>query len=369
MKFDLSKISQPTLLLDKERVINNIARMREKAQQGNVLFRPHFKTHQSAEIGEWFRQNGTNKITVSSLRMAEYFAKNGWQDITLAFPVNIRAIDKINEIAKRIRLNLLVENVEGVEFLGHNLQTPVSIYIKVDTGLNRTGVWWQNTELVEAIVSICQKSKMLEFAGLLTHSGHSYRIQANINEIYSQTAQRLNELKSAIKKKFNVPCLLSIGDTPCCRTLESFEGIDEIRPGNFVFFDVMQHQLNVCAEEEIAIALACPVVAKHENRQQIVVHGGAVHLSESSMPYKNGSEHFGFIVNLSENDGWGKSMADSYVRAISQEHGIIQAGESLFTQTKVGDLIGILPVHSCLAANLMCEYLSSDGQYIKMLGG
>jgi len=102
-----NKITEPTLLLNKQICLLNIRRMKQKADKNNVQFRPHFKTHQSVEIGEWFRQEGVLSISVSSLKMARYFAEAGWDDITLAFPVNIREASQINELAGKIKLNLL----------------------------------------------------------------------------------------------------------------------------------------------------------------------------------------------------------------------------------------------------------------------
>jgi D-serine deaminase-like pyridoxal phosphate-dependent protein len=85
-----SDISVPTLLLDEGRARRNIFRMADKAASNQVRFRPHFKTHQSAAVGEWFRDVGVTAITVSSVEMARYFAAHGWNDITFAFPVNVR---------------------------------------------------------------------------------------------------------------------------------------------------------------------------------------------------------------------------------------------------------------------------------------
>ena len=68
----LPTIEKPTLLIDPIRVQNNIRRMAEKARRQNVRFRPHFKTHQSALVGEWFRDQGVSAITVSSVDMALY---------------------------------------------------------------------------------------------------------------------------------------------------------------------------------------------------------------------------------------------------------------------------------------------------------
>ena len=86
----LNNITKPTLLLDKQKCLLNIRRMKHKANRNNVQFRPHFKTHQSIEIGEWFRQEGVLSISVSSLKTAKYFAGAGGDDITIVFPVNLR---------------------------------------------------------------------------------------------------------------------------------------------------------------------------------------------------------------------------------------------------------------------------------------
>jgi D-serine deaminase-like pyridoxal phosphate-dependent protein len=99
-------ISKPTLLLDSEKARRNIDTMVQKAKDGRVHFRPHFKTHQSAEIGEWFRQAGVSAITVSSVDMALYFAAHGWDDILIAFPVNTRQPKSLNKLAHEIKLHL-----------------------------------------------------------------------------------------------------------------------------------------------------------------------------------------------------------------------------------------------------------------------
>ena len=49
------EIIKPTLVINKERILANIERMSKKAKDSKVLFRPHFKTHQSSVIGVWFR--------------------------------------------------------------------------------------------------------------------------------------------------------------------------------------------------------------------------------------------------------------------------------------------------------------------------
>src|SRR3972149_682893 len=133
----LPDIQKPTLLVNVARTQRNIQRMAEKARLQGVFFRPHFKTHQSAGIGEWFRQVGVSAITVSSVGMALYFARHGWEDITIAFPVNLRQAVDLERLAATIRLGLLVESRLAVEALQARLNTPLGPGIGVDEGSRR----------------------------------------------------------------------------------------------------------------------------------------------------------------------------------------------------------------------------------------
>ena len=133
-------IVRPTFVINPDRVRKNIEFMAEKARLAGVRFCPHFKTHQSAEIGNWFREFGVESITVSSVEMAEYFANEGWKKITIAFPVNLRELDKINELSKKIELALLAESSSVINHLNHQLKNKVDLWIKINTGYNRSGI-------------------------------------------------------------------------------------------------------------------------------------------------------------------------------------------------------------------------------------
>ena len=124
-----SSIHKPTLLIDENKARKNLALLNEKIRSQGIQFRPHFKTHQSAEIGEWFREIGITEITVSSIDMAIYFAEHGWDDIFIAFPVNILQMEEIVELSKKVKLSLLFENAGTVAFVDKNLSNQISGWI------------------------------------------------------------------------------------------------------------------------------------------------------------------------------------------------------------------------------------------------
>jgi D-serine deaminase-like pyridoxal phosphate-dependent protein len=357
-------IKVPTLLLDEEKCRLNIRVMAEKARNNDVVFRPHFKTHASHEIGRWFREEGVEKITVSSLRMAQYFAVDGWKDILVAFPVNLLETDLINELASDIDLTLLVESPEVVLMLSEKVKSKLSVYIKIDSGLKRTGIPFEDRNAVNEILHEIKKSSILSFRGFLTHAGHSYKARSReeIVRIHNETIAGMAELKYQFRNEFP-GLIVSVGDTPTCSVMDDFSMADEIRPGNFVFYDLMQMVIGSCSTDQVAVAMACPVVAVHRERSEIVIYGGSVHFSAESMITASGMTVYGAVVG-NEGKGWSGVIRDAYLTRLSQEHGIVSMPPDIIGNYRVGDIIKILPVYSCLTANQMKEYLTTEGRRI-----
>lgn len=360
-------IDRPTLLLDEERARRNIAFMAEKAARNGVRFRPHFKTHQSAEIGEWFRPHGVTAITVSSVEMAEYFAGHGWDDITIAFPVNLRQIGALNALAQRIHLGLLVESVESAAFLAANLNAPADLWIKIDVGAGRTGLSWEYSERLLPVVQALKGAPHLRLRGLLTHAGHTYGAASTeaVRRIFDESRQRLGSARAFVQQATGLELELSVGDTPACTLVDDLRGVDEIRPGNFIFYDAEQYLWGTCRADQIAVAVACPVVAIHPERETVVVYGGAIHLNKDFTTYQ-GQRAYG-LAALPTATGWSEPLEGVYVSTLSQEHGLLHVPQQLLNRIRVGDLLAILPAHSCLPVTALRRYLTLDGRTIDTL--
>jgi len=361
----LEKITVPTLLLDEHRCRANIRKMSEKAAGSGTFFRPHFKTHQSLTIGRWFKEEGVTAITVSSLEMAAYFAPE-WDDITVAFPINILEIDRINRLAGSIRMNVLVEHTESLSFLAEHLTAPVGYFIKVYVGYGRTGISPQDHDRIDGLLTFASSSN-LNFKGFLAHAGHTYgcRSAAAILAIHEQSRATMITLKERYQARFP-ELIISLGDTPSCSVAKDFAGMDEIRPGNFVFYDLTQARIGSNTTDQIAVAMACPIVARHPERNELVIYGGGVHLSKDRMEGEPEGTVFGRVVRQEEN-GWGELIPGMYLRSLSQEHGIVKGPIAEIEQYQVGDLLLVLPVHSCMAANAMKRYLTLEGEWLTRL--
>ena len=346
----------PFLKLEETVTKNNIRKMACKARDLNLEFRPHFKTHQSGKIGEWFRDVGVNAITVSSLSMAEYFASQGWLDITVAFPVSILDLRRIDKLTSQIDLHILVNDLEAVEFFNNNLTNNLSTYIEIDPNYGRSGIPFSNLEMIEVLVKEIDSSKTLNLTGFYAHAGHSYKCKG-INEI-KELSKPLIDQFSMIKAKYGTK--LCWGDTPSCSVLNQFGDVDQISPGNFVFYDWMQVLIGSCTPNDIALKMNCSVVSKYQERQEILIHGGAVHFSKEFILNDDNSRNYGQVINSDESSDW-----SNYLKSVSQEHGIISCNPSFFNKLNIGDVVEVYPIHSCLTANLMQGYSTTKGEFIK----
>ena len=359
MNIPLESIHKPSLLLDETICRENIRRMAEKARRLGITFRPHFKTHQSKLIGRWFREEGVKAITVSSVSMAAYFIEDGWDDLTIAFPLNTRESSEIINLSAKAKLNILVtmpDTLEPFSGLFKEGRQPIGVFIKIDTGYHRTGLKPSNQDEIMKIIRICNNNPLLAFKGFLTHTGQTYHASGRkeIETISREAFRQMVTLKTRFESRLE-SLVLSVGDTPACSLLEDFYGMDEIRPGNFVFYDVMQTVIGSCDTGNIAVCLCCPVVSKDPPRNEILIYGGAVQLSKESV-ISEGRIIFGLVCPLFGR-GWSAPLKDCYVSGLSQEHGIVKVTPEVFSLIRPGELLGILPVHSCLTAQCMGAYL------------
>lgn len=361
------QLKVPTLLLDKERCLKNIQFMLDKAEQNQIDLRPHFKTHQSHEVGRWFRALGIKKIAVSSLRMAAYFAEDGWEDITVAFPANILEIDLINALASKIKLNLLVQSKETLLFLEAHLTAPVCAFIKIDLGTKRTGIECDNFDLLDHLIQTIEGSRQLVFSGFLGHAGHSYYAQGleEIKAVHEEAMAKMG-LVYHYYQNTHPNISISIGDTPTCSRIASFEFVTELRPGNFVFYDLMQAKIGACTVDQIAVAVACPIVALHPERNEVLIYGGGIHFSKEVYSHPNYGKCYGLVL-ADHKSGWDSPIPNVYLSKLSQEHGIVSCSDAFMKSCSVGQVLKILPVHSCMTANLLQEMFTTEGEHIEMM--
>ena len=349
----MNKLQYPVLNLNELICRKNISGMVNKAKKHNLMFRPHFKTHQSAEVGSWFKEEGVRTITVSSVAMADYFAKAGWKDILIAFPLHSAQIVGLNALAEKVQISILVSSKAAVNELG-KISKNIVCYVELDFGSERTGFIPEDVDDIRNTIDRISTHD-LKFGGFYTHPGHTYSLQGKteVGEIYHSIFNRYEILKNKLSN-YSVDEFIC-GDTPGSSLTDEFGPITDISPGNFVFYDVMQHLIGSCRFEDIALHVECPVVAKR-GKDEVVIHGGAVHFSKDSAKTGDNSI-YGWVLDPDSPTEERKVLSGTYLNRLSQEHGVIRSENmKWFSNVSEGDLVRILPIHSCLTSNLFPKY-------------
>ena len=361
-------LHQATLLVDRRRAEANINHFVARAAAANGTLRPHFKTHQSAAVAEWFRTAGVTRATVSSLGQAAYFADHGWSDLTLAISANPLEVADYSDLAARISLGLLVDTSETVARLAAGLTSEVRIWLEIDVGDGRTGIPWNQTRRLVDLAEQLTAARNLELVGLLTHAGQTYDAAdgGEAAAVFHASREHLQDCRRELTRAGFTGLLISAGDTPGFAAATDWIGLDEARPGNFVFHDLMQLVAGACTEEGLACAVGCPVIGVYPERGEVVVHAGAVHLSKERLTDLHG-DCFGCLMSLDEG-GFGGLFADWSLTKLSQEHGVVaargKAADDQLRKLRPGDLVLVAPVHSCLTCEQFGSYRTLDGEVL-----
>jgi D-serine deaminase-like pyridoxal phosphate-dependent protein len=346
----------PAFLVDEEIVQRNCDRMRAKARASGVVFRPHVKTHKTVEIA--LKQGGgePGPITVSTLAEAELFAAHEFRDITYAVPIAPEKLDRAATLASTIdALNLLLDSsdaVTAIEAFVSSRRAALDVFLKIDCGYHRAGVDPDDPQTLELALRMAA-SPAIRFRGLLTHAGHSYNATSReeIIRIAAEESSAVTRLRDRLESHGVTGMTRSIGSTPTLSVVERIDAADEIRPGNYVFYDAFQATIGACSLEDCAASVLTTVVGSYPERNQILVDAGALALSKDLGPtHIDPSFGYGIVCDLD------LVPLPLTITALSQEHGKIGVRAGSARDHLVGKRLRIIPNHSCLTAAMFDRY-------------
>jgi D-serine deaminase-like pyridoxal phosphate-dependent protein len=352
----IDDLSTPCALVDLERLESNASRMATRAKRLGVQLRPHVKTHKCVEAARIQTAETFGGVTVSTLAEGRAFAAGGFSDITYAVPIAPQKIAKALELHTRIgAFNLVVDTLEtavAVEVAATAGGVTVPVFMEVDCGGGRTGVD-PDGELRDVLARHLAASEAIDFRGLLTHAGHAYRARDRVDAYDIACAERnlMATLAAELRDRGVAIPVVSVGATPTVRAIDDLTGVDEVRPGNYLFFDAFQNGIGTCEIDEIAFSVLATVISVHPEQQRAVVDAGALALSVDPGPVHVDPEcGFGRIVALEDQH----PLPGLRIDRVTQEHGTL-TGPGV-AALRPGTRLRIIPNHSCLSAACFDTY-------------
>ncbi|HXV25356.1 MAG TPA: alanine racemase [Alphaproteobacteria bacterium] len=362
---DLAELPTPTALLDRAKLDRNLARMATRMRTLGADLKPHMKTAKSAEIARHATQGFSGGLTVSTLAEAAYFAEAGFPDITYAVGIVPSKLPAAAALIERgVALTLLTDSpaaARAVGAEGRRRGIRFSLLIEIDTGSGRAGVVPGSDLLLEVARAVVDGGS--DLAGVLTHAGNSYQAKGAAALRAVAEEERAGVVTAAERlRKAGFPCpRVSAGSTPTAAFAEHLTGVTDMRPGIYMFGDLMQTAIGTCNADDIALTILASVVGIYPERNLALIDAGSLALSAdrgaAGMLPDTGN---GWVLDIE-----GHRIEGLFVDHVHQEHGFVTARSALpFERLVIGTRLRILPNHSCITAAAYDRYHVVEGGHV-----
>ena len=359
----LNEVETPAVLLDETRMMGNLRAMQDLADRHGVALRPHIKTHKSLKIGRRQIGLGASGVTVATVDEAQVFIEGGFESITVARPVvSPPKWDRLLSAAKArsTDVRVVTDSKEGIQVAGERAAAhgqTVGLFLKIDVGLHRCGLLPEDRR-IRALAGMIHDHANLAFRGILSHAGHVYgsKSRAEAAGVAETERRTMVAARDALQSDGLPVREVSVGATPAVLAAERFDGITEIRPGNYVFLDLLPVRVGVARMGDAALTVLATVISRNE-RYFVTDAGSKTLTSDTGVHGMTGSQGFGLAYPAS---GFLEAEGEMIVEKVSEEHGMA-ARNGL--DLAIGSKIRVVPVHSCPVANLARSYyvLTPDG--------
>lgn len=360
----VTDLATPAALVHLTVLRANLAAMAARAAALGCRLRPHVKTHKSPDIALMQLRAGAEGVTVSTMAEARAMKAAGILDILYAVPISPDRVAEAVALHKDgAAIQLLIDSPAAAAAVSRHAaaaEVSLPVWLKVDCGAGRAGVDPED----ESSIALAQRLAALpgvSFAGVLTHAGQSYRCSSRAE--VAAVAGRERDITVAFARRLRAAGIasaaVSIGSTPTITAVDHLDGVDEIRPGNYAYFDAFQAALGSCRLRECAFTVLATVIGCYPHRRRLLLDAGALALSRD-----NGPRHiqpdcgFGTVVHAET----GIPIPGLRIVSLTQEHAAIEVADHVAEMPlSPGDRARVIPNHSCLAAACFDQVHAVEG--------
>lgn len=355
----LTDLATPSVLVEQPLVERNIDRMQAEADAHGLRLRPHAKTHKSVEFARLQIDRGAAGICCAKLGEAEVFAEAGIGDIRLPYPLNPANAARVVALLDRTNLSFIVDHPDVARGWSEAMRAAgreVDVLVKVDVGLHRCGI---DPDAEGAAEFVRQVSSLpgLRFKGLLSHAGNAYGAATpeDVAAVAKSEARSMTSLADRVRQLGVAVDEISVGATPTARLSAKEPGLTELRPGNYIYYDRMQVRLGSATWDDCALTVLARVVTTH-GPDRIILDCGSKTLTTD---VARGAAGYGVVRQALDRAAPDESLT---IERLSEEHATVRAASR--SALKPGDLVRVVPNHSCVVSNLVDHVWRVDGDRV-----
>ncbi len=348
----LEQLETPVPIVDMDRLAFNLDRMAAYATLHGLQLRPHVKTHKSPRIAAEQLRRGAVGLTCATLREAEVMAEV-CDDLLVAYPpVGAARLERLARLPRDVRVTVAADDVQALDALNVAArlgQRHFDVLVEADLGMHRVGV--SSPERAVAIAQHIERASALNFSGMLFYPGHIRDVVSEQGAALSQLGADIATYVQALNAAGLPPRIISGGSTPAAWRMHEVLGVNEVRPGTYVYNDRTTAMIGACDWDDCALTVLATVVS-------IAVKGQAV--------IDAGTKALGREPLRAEGDGYGALLdhPDVVVSRMSEEHGILDLSKTSW-RPRLGDQVRVVPNHVCIVVHLFDEIIGVRGHAVE----
>jgi len=351
---NISELDTPALLVDLDVMERNLKRAAEYAAKHKLRLRPHTKTHKIPALGRRQLELGAAGLTVAKVGEAEVMMAAEPPDLLVAYPViGAGKLRRLMEVARKTRVTVALDSEYAARELSvaaGQAGVEVGVLAETDAGFGRVGVD-MGDQLVELVRAI-RRLPRLRYEGIAFYPGHTRKLDGEDDPEFARIGRALRQTLDRLSREGMEPRIVSGGSTPSFWHSHELEGMNEIRPGTYIFNDLNTVVSKACALEDCAATVLVTVVST-ARPGQIIIDGGSKTFSSDGL--------------IGGSGGFGRLVEDprAVFHKMNEEHGYvdIRACERRFAN---GDRLRVIPNHICVAVNLHERIYGVRGDEIEM---
>ena len=332
-------LETPSVLIDLDLMEANIATMQSKCDALGIAFRPHIKTHKIPDIARRQLDAGATGIACQKVSEAEVFADAGFDDIQIPYNiVGARKTRRLAELAKRAKVTVTVDSlavIDGIAAAAQEVGSTIHMMVELVSLGERTGT---TPQAALAFAQHIQAADNLRFAGVMIYPSDA--------AIRPRLQEALSLLEAAGIEVEHV----SGGGSGAISAMHLLPELTEMRVGTCIFWDWNSVSAGYAGFDNCAMRVRASVVSANDPGRVILDSGSKSIQSETV------DGQFGYIAEYPA----------ARIYKVNEEHGYVDFGahESL---PSVGDIVHIIPVHTCVVTNLHNQLYGLRGDKIEVI--
>jgi D-serine deaminase-like pyridoxal phosphate-dependent protein len=335
----LDELETPALLVDVDRMNRNLDRGAEYARSHEIALRPHIKTHKSPFVAREQLERGAAGLTCATPYEAEVMSEVSDDVLVMYPPVGDHRATRLAQLAQRVRLTVALDSDVAANDLSRaavDAGSAVRVLVELDAGMHRVGV--QSPADAVGLARRVSALPRLEVAGIAFYPGHVRGPVAEHTPQLAELRRLVGEVSGAFARAGISLEVVSAGSTPTLWRTHEIGGVNEMRPGTYVFNDRTTADIGACSLDECALTILATVVSTAVPGQA-VIDAGAKALGRE--PMRGSGDGFGAL--------WDEPNV--VVKSMSEEHGILDLSRSSW-RPRVGERVRVVPNHVCIVVHL-----------------